>query len=368
MGERLLLIPDIMVISSKSGRWFPLLWPLLIMLLVVVSNQASAAKVSGLYSVEVPVENQGDDERRKAMTKALSGVLVKVTGQRSTLKNPGIQQALKKGTSYAQSFSYENRAIIEGRQLFLQVRFDEPAINRLLRENGLAIWDANRPDTIIWLAIEQGGVRRIQRETASSELVTDVKSVMAERSLPLTFPLMDFEDNTTISEVDVWGLFTGKLIQASMRYGSEAVLAGRLSFNGKTYNGRVVLLFRNQRFDASVTDLSAQGLAMAVADLVGDTLSHHYAVRSGSGEMNSVLTVSNVNTTKDYAGVVKYLKGLTAVRDVTVTRINGSSIELELLIDGTLNQLSDSLALGRQLRSEARNEFDQTLKYRWLGN
>ncbi|WP_172806806.1 DUF2066 domain-containing protein [Endozoicomonas arenosclerae] len=321
-----------------------------------------------LYRVGVPVSNQGTEERGKAMSRALSEVLVKVTGQRSTLNNSGIKTSLKKAAGLVQSFSYERRDSESGQQLLLQVRFDEAAVNRLLRENGLGIWDSNRPDTIVWLAIEKQGRRQILRELTESPLVSDLKRVMVSRSLPLTFPLMDFEDSTNISEVDVWGLFSDKLGQASARYGSEAVLAGRLSEDRGRYNGRIVLLFRNQRFDATVTDLSAEGLALAVADLVGNTLSRHYAVRSGGSSVNPVLEVDGVASTRDYAGVVNYLKGLTAVRDVTVVKVSGNKIKLELAIDGTLNQLSDAIALGRNLRATGEDELSQTLKYRWLGH
>ena len=337
-------------------------------MMALLSFQLSAAQMPELYRVGVPVSSQGGEVRDQAMKRALSEVLVKVTGQRSTLSNPGVKQSLKKASALVQSFGYERRDTDTGQQLFLQVRFDEAAVNRLLRDNGLGIWDSNRPDTIVWLAIEKQGNRQILREVAGSPLVSDLKRVMAARSLPLTFPLMDFEDSTTISDVDVWGLFSDKLSQASVRYGSEAVLAGRLSEAGGRFNGRIVLLFRNQRFDATVTDLSAEGLALAIADLTGNTLSRHYAVLSGGSSVNPVLEVDGIASTRDYAGVVNYLKGLTAVRDVTAIKVSGNKIELELVIDGTLSQLSDAIALGRNLRATGEDEINQTLKYRWLGN
>ncbi|KEQ16728.1 DUF2066 domain-containing protein [Endozoicomonas numazuensis] len=355
--------------TCKLERLFPLSRLIFTLMLALLSFQLSAAQMPELYRVGVPVSSQsGGEERDKAMSRALSEVLVKVTGQRSTLNNAGIKQSLKKASALVQSFGYERRDTDAGQQLLLQVRFDEAAVNRLLRDNGLGIWDSNRPDTIVWLAIEKQGARQILRETVGSPLVNDLKRVMAARSLPLTFPLMDFEDSTTISEVDVWGLFSDKLGQASARYGSEAVLAGRLSEARGRFNGRIVLLFRNQRFDASVTDLSAEGLALAIADLTGNTLSRHYAVLSGGSSVNPVLEVDGITHTRDYAGVVNYLKGLTAVRDVTVIKVSGNKVELELVIDGTLSQLSDAIALGRNLRATGEDDINQTLKYRWLGN
>ena len=356
-----------MVISSKLRKLFFLCILFIILLLVMVcfSKQASSIQVSSLYEVAVPVTSQMNDERNTAITKAFLKVLVKVTGQH----NPKIQEILKKASDYVQSFSYENHIFIEKTQLFLKIRFDESAINRLLRENNLGIWSANRSDTIIWLVIEEMDMRSIQNKTSSSEFIIHLKEIMVERSLPLTFPIMDFEDNLTISTIDICEFFKEKLIKASIRYGSDAILAGCLSVNNSQYNGRVVLLFNNQHFDIIIVDFSAQQLAVVIADLIGNTLSEHYAVYSGySGSMNPVVEVSNVNTLQDYAGVINYLYELTAIQDVIVTKINGTSLKLELVIDGTLNQLLDAIVLGCQFQPVIQNKFDKILQYQWFRN
>ncbi len=361
------MIPDIMYKACKLERLFPLSRLIFTLLLALLSFQLPAAEMSGLYRVGVPVTSQGNEERETAIKRALSEVLVKVTGQRSTLSNEGVLQSLKNASALVRSFGYERRDTESGQQLFLQVRFNEAAVNRLLRENDLGIWGSNRPDTIVWLAIEKQGGRQILRELADSPLVNNLEHVMAARSLPVTLPLMDFEDSAAISDVDVWGLFSDKLAQASRRYGSEAVLGGRLSEVRGRYNGRLVLLFKNQQFDATVQDLSAEGLALAIADLIGNSLSRHYAVISGGSSVNPMLEVEGIDSTQDYAGLIKYLKGLTAVRDVMAVKVGGNKIQLELLIDGTLSQLSDAIALGRKMRATGTDEVNQTLQYRWLG-
>ncbi|WP_257274952.1 DUF2066 domain-containing protein [Endozoicomonas sp. SESOKO4] len=354
--------------TCKLERLFPLSWLIFTLVLALFSSQLFAAQMSGLYRVGIPVSSQGSEEREAGIKRALSEVLVKVTGQRSTLNNKGVVQSLRNASALVQSFSYERLDTVSGEQLLLQVSFDEAAVNRLLRQNGLGIWGSSRPDTIVWLAIERQGERQILKEVPDSPLVSDLERVMAARSLPLTIPLMDFEDSATISDVDVWGLFSGKLVQASARYGSEAILGGgRLSEIRGRYNGRMVLIFRNQQFDATVTDLSAEGLALAIADLIGNSLSRHYAVLSGGSSVNPMLEVEGIASTQDYAGLIKYLKGLTAVRDVMAVKVGGNKIQLELLIDGTLSQLSDAIALGRKMRAMGADEANKTLKYRWLG-
>ena len=350
---------------------------LLLACLLLLSSVVFATQVRDLYQVEVSVSGQGKTERDKAASRAMSEVLIRVTGQRKTLSHPAIKTELKRATSFLQGYSYRREEVDGKRQLILMTSFDEQAIIRLLRANGLGVWGDNRSTTLMWLAVQQGSRREIQGSGTHSELQRQINRVFEQRALPVIFPMMDFEDNLLVSAVDIWGLFSSKLTEASARYGSESVLGGRMTMTGtvkgKRYNGRLMLLFRNQRFDANIDDLSAEGVALALADLVGTTLSGHYAVTSGSSE-KPVLVIDNVADTKAYAGVIAYVERLTAVRDVAVRKVAGSTLELELNIDGTVEQLSDSIALERRLQRENSNVqpvsgSDQDyLYYGWQGN
>ena len=360
---------------ANAGNWF--VRYLLLACLMLLSPMVTAAKVSDLYQVDVPVNGQERTERDQAVSRAMSEVLVRVTGQRKALAHPAIKAELKRATNYLQGYSYSREEKGGQKQLLLMTSFDEQAITRLLREKGLAIWGGNRPTTLIWLAIQDGTRREIQGSGSNTALQGKINKVLDQRALPVIFPVMDFEDNLAISAVDVWGLFSSKLSSASSRYGSESVLGGRLAVKdtaaGRRYNGRLVLLFRNQRFDANIENLSAGGVALAMADLVGTTLSGHYAVTSGDGSAKLVLVISDISDTRAYAGAIAYVEGLTAVREATVRKVAGNQLELELTIDGTVDQLSDSIALERRLQQVASDikpvsgSGQRYLHYRWQG-
>ena len=342
-------------------------------LLSLYPKMVQAQQVPGLYKAEVPIESQSGSMEKEAMGQALEDVLVKVTGETRSLANSALKKAVSQPDQYVKGYSYR-RDNINARQLYLQVTFVTEAVNRLLREAGLAIWGGNRPTTLLLLAIDQGRGRTIQRDNSSNPLVHRLEQRFNARSLPLVFPLMDFEDSQTFSPVDVWGFFTDKLTPASDRYGAGAILAGRLSENNGIYNGRLALVFRGQRQEESeVTGLTVDQLSLVAADLVGSTLSSHYAVASLDSQESTRLLIEQVKSAKAYSDLLSYLEKLTAVRSVKVRRVAGTTIELELSIDGHSGQLADTIALGRRLQrlKNAKAEplagtAQGELHYRWI--
>lgn len=348
---------------------------LALLIMIFWSNAATAVMVKDLYRQEVPVAAQGSQERAEAMSQALADVLVKVAGQRDVLSKPEVQGALAKPERYVSKFGFHTDDTSPDRQQYFHAVFDEQGVNRLLRNAGVAIWGQSRPSTLVWLAQESGGRRSIihASETSFPEIFADS---FQGRGLPLLFPLMDFEDVAAISAVDVWGGFSDKLQEASRRYGSESILAGRLSQNNHLYYGRISLIFRGENQSVAVNGLDAVAVSQLAADLVGTTLSRHYAVDASDATGKTLLMVENVSSLEDYAALTRHLESMTAVRDVSVDKVKGSTIELELVIDGSESQLADALVLGRHFqpivdekRSDVAAGSDQPaakMVYRWL--
>ncbi|MDP0562815.1 MAG: DUF2066 domain-containing protein [Candidatus Endonucleobacter sp. (ex Gigantidas childressi)] len=336
----------------------------------IYSTGSEAAQVSDLYKTEIPIASQSTEEQKTAIGKALSNVIIKVTGEKLSLANDTLQNAIAQPDSYLNSYSYR-KDNTKSQQQYLQVAFIEEQVNRLLRTAGLAIWGNNRPTILAWLAVDDGGHRNIQRDSFTGSIADIFEQQFRERALPLIFPIYDVEDVQSISVVDVWGVFPEKLLTASKRYGADAILAGRLEITNGIYNGRLSLLFRGTREDTDILDLNGKQLSLKAADLVGGTLAHHYAIISHDSRDNTTLFVEGVQSAKDYGSLLTYLEGLTAVRSINVNRLLGSKIELELIFDGYSSQLTDAIALGRSLRPVERAQGDRitqapVMSYRWL--
>lgn len=358
-----------------SGVLFRLLC-LAFALLLLVAGSARAVEVQGLYSQAVPAVTDDDARGQDSdMGRALARVLVKVSGRQEVLSNPVIQKALQEPENYVQQFGFRSGPGPERLQYF-QADFNEEAIDDLLRSAGLAIWGANRSPTIVWLALDNGSGRSIV--SSSGRLAAAFAGGFQDRGVPVLFPLLDVDDASVITSADLWGGFNDVVRNASRRYRAESILTGRLTRIGERFTGRLSLLFRDgEATTVEIDELDAAGVAALAANLVGSTLSDHYAIDASQSSGNLVLLVENIVNLEAYAALGSYLEQLTAIRDVSVRKVGGSTVELELVIDGSQKQLVETLALERKLMPAARpvNDLSEPVAplsepapmvYRWV--
>src|SRR5215468_5510557 len=102
----------------------------------------SVLAAAGLYSAQVPVASQSDEDRAEALKTGLSQVMVRVSGEAGVLSKPEVAKALGQAERYVQQFQYQQDIVNEGGQpqvhLTLIAQFDRGAVDRLLRGTGAA--------------------------------------------------------------------------------------------------------------------------------------------------------------------------------------------------------------------------------------
>ncbi|WP_018981854.1 DUF2066 domain-containing protein [Salinimonas chungwhensis] len=190
----------------------------------VFSIPVTASTVIVTNKAKVPVSDQSVSSRREALKQALEQVLIKMSGSAQTITHPAVKQALKSPARYlsAYQFSYE-----DGQQ-FYEGEFSRQVLVELLRDASLPVWGQRRPDTLLWLATEEGDDKWILREGQRGELAAQINKDTRQRGIPITLPLMDLTDNSNISVYDVWGHFSRVLNQASERYRPDFIIGARL--------------------------------------------------------------------------------------------------------------------------------------------
>jgi len=323
--------------------------------LLLVSATAHAARVDDLFQVEVAADGRDAGSRDAALGQALGQVLLRITGSAESLSNPSLRPLLKNPSRFAQQYRFREipaETPEQAEQLRLWVQFDGVALAREVREAGLPYWGSERPDVLLWLAIDNRGRRYLVSDNSGGGVARSLSQSAYRRGLPLTLPLMDLEDQRAVQFTDVWGGFVGSLEEASQRYRPQVILVGKLGRSGPSGDWRGSWNLLAAGSQQSWTSHSAN-LEAAVEQGIGATsewLARQYAVVATDEAVRSLL-VEGVQGLEDYARVSKYLASLTPVEQVQVARVNGQEVEFSLNLNSEERNLLQVITLGRVLQA-----------------
>jgi len=315
-----------------------------------------AATGQDLFETEVAVTGQQPTERKAAMRQALADVLVRVTGQRELLRSDRVRPLLDDASRFVQQYRYFTVPDSAPPRLMLRVRFDGDGVRQALREQGIAYWGgAERPDTLVWLAVEERGRRYIVSAQGDTVAHEQVRLAAKQRGIPLLFPLMDLQDQAQVRFSDLWGGFFDRVLEASDRYDPQAVLIGRLNRSPSgSWAARWNLRVAGNTTSWSDTDRQLAGVIQAGIDNVADSLASRLAVTDSGTVGNRVsVTVEGINTLAAYARVTDYLASLTAVRQLQVDQVAGTSVDYALQLNGSLQGLTQTISIGSVLEPAA---------------
>jgi uncharacterized protein len=338
-----------------------------IFIFALLTQNAYAIKVSGLYQATVPVTDESASARRPAIKQALIQVLVKLTGNRNINKSSDIAPLIDQPDRFVQQFRYRQVDDDEDQNtqsLVLWVQFDEPALNEGLRTYGLAQWGKERPSILVWLAHEQNGARRLVSFEDSPEYLTMLDKGAATRGLSLLFPLLDLEDSSQISVSDVWAGFKEPIINASNRYQADVLLTGKLI--------QVLPALWESHWTAYIDDRTvswtSQGELSEIVleegiDELADRIASQYANTGSTFTEVIELLVTDVNDVDEYARALSYLESVQSIRSVQVKRVSKNNVMFELINRGGLTAIDQSIELGKTLELVRNNE---QLTYRLL--
>lgn len=347
-----------------------LLRPILLILLAsgaCVPFQAHAGIVSGLYEARVAVADQSPDARRAALQQAFAAVLVRITGERA-LSGP-LMLLSSNASQYLQQYRYEQAAAMPGvptapatnsaalqtavvPALQLWARFDSKVVNRAVQDAHAPLWGAERPITMVWLALQDSASGRILTATDTSVVMQGLSAAASARGINLVFPQMDGPDHAAVAIADVSGVVKDHIRQASARYKPDAILVGDLyPSNATQFAARWQLWLGPQEFtwvtgSADETSVAADGVHVAV-----DRFAERLAIAPDAGDLDGVsLQVDGISTLDAYARVLAYLGGLTPVRAVHVQKVEHDSLYLSIDAHGSLDNLQEAMVLGGALQ------------------
>ncbi|GGY65106.1 DUF2066 domain-containing protein [Marinobacter zhanjiangensis] len=365
-----------MAVTHKENRLFrgvvivvALLWSL-----VPVSG-AHAVVVSDLYQATVPVSGQSESQLAKAHQAGLERVLVRVSGDRNVTGRDGMEAHLEDARSLLESSQMVSGDNNDDR---LQMTFSARAVNRVLAETGAPVWGMNRPLTLAWIAVQDGGDRGLLVETGESSeqgwsaLIRDRASV---RGLPLVLPPADrASDRTLLSEV--WGQFMGQISRASSGIDHDLLAVVRVIRRNGGWQASWQYRGRGIEQSGSVTADNPSALASALVDTLAGELASRYAVTGGAINTGPYLrlAVEGVRSPSDYAAIKRALSQLNPVESVGAMTVTPDRIVFRVEHTGEVAQLQQNIALDDRFRALDGDSGDRSgqeadtspiLSYRW---
>ncbi len=319
--------------------------------LVLLLPHARSIEVTELYTVQVPLDAANPDAPDPYRS-ALNVVLMRITGD----------QAAGESALLTELFPDPSRYVLQyrpGEDSSLWVSLDGAAVENVLRQAGQTVWSNERPLTLVWLAVDWGqGQREIVSADDSDRSPAEQRSLDRNRQLrdrlqdaafwrglPLAFPLMDTEDLGRISFSDIWGGFDERVLQASVRYGAEGILIGRVRPTAaQPYRW-------SYHFGNEVLEYS--GEPAQVIDQLANALVAQFAV-AGDVPLETVsLTISGVNSLAAYGAVQSIMAELRPVESFSVETVAGDRIRFIVQVYGGAERLSQALQASRGLEPES---------------
>ena len=327
---------------------------------------SSAEVVKNLYEATVPVAGHSESALSDASARALSQVLVKVSGSVDVLQNPAIATGLNQARSYVQQYSYTRDQDATG-DLSARFEFADSVISKMLTDSGAPLWTANRPAVLVWIVSQDSDGRHFVIAETAPEVMSALRGGFDERGIPVRFPLLDLQDAASLTVEDAWRLQASPILGASQRYGVQDILAGRLTglSTGK-WVGDWSYLAESGRVNRSVTADSVEVFLAAGVSLVAEEMAGRYAVAAAQANVGGiVMSVNGVRDFGDYAKIVAWLEGLELIQHANIESVRGSDIQLRLIARADANQLRPIIELNDRLQPLSADIITDELSYQW---
>ncbi|MCC5857036.1 MAG: DUF2066 domain-containing protein [Ectothiorhodospiraceae bacterium] len=313
--------------------------------LVLASSLAGGALADQtLFDAQVEVASESARERSAAAAEGLREVLLRLTGSARVAEAERVRDALLANAErYVQQFGYDRLGESEGYLLLL--RFDGPAVERRLAELEVPFWAADdRTRRLVWLAVDRAGQRELAGGDILPELQEDMRRAAQQQGLPVIFPLMDLEDRQQLSPSDVWGGFRSPIMQASARYGTEAVMVVRLSERTEDWSARWLQYRNGESLEWTSSGEDAQAALRAGMETGARRMAEQQArLRSVDEQRRVRLAFAGIDSLDDYGFLIRLLRAGRGVEGVRVLSADDQALLLDVLVDGDPSPLLRSL-------------------------
>ncbi|MDP3334138.1 MAG: DUF2066 domain-containing protein, partial [Methylococcaceae bacterium] len=333
-----------------------------------------AAEVRGLYETEVIANSPSNEDKNAAFKDALTVVLGRILAGDNVLQDRAVQATLANAPRFVKQHQYsltEANLAADNEARNMRVLFDEQALLEALKTSKLKVWGDIRPETLLWLVVEENGRRSFYKADSMPELSVALSKGAKQKGLPLLYPLSDLDEQRQLSVNDVLSAYPQNLLNVSERYGVVSILAGRVVKMQQCWKGDWAFYFddRVEQWSKScgtLNEVVATGLSGVYTQLAG-----YYAAKPDGVESAGVvvLKIAGINGANDISRVTQYLQSLSMVKSVSWVDSQAGINRYQVSYQGNRHAFEESVGIGRVLNPQ---DVDTTglseLRYRLLNS
>lgn len=321
--------------------------------LLMLSSLGQAAQVSSLYSSVVQMPASLDDQQLldRAFYQAIDDVLVRVSGQASSLSDTILREAHAAAASWVAQHSVKDVLAGEEAAKEVNVTFYKESVDRFLFAQGLPVWGNDRPSILVWMIDDSSGSRQMLGTNRPSRDLSAFFDQAKHYGLPVYAPLVDEVDRRALSGSALWGFFEDDILNASQRYQTDVVLALRMSEHRGEAVAEALLLSSNQASRRLSVTGSSKG--EAINDMLmrlSAILSDRYASIKMSAPSDLHVKVDGVHDYRAMASLRKYLTSIGVVQQIQLTSIVDGQVGFNVVLNGTADKFRNSVALSSMLQ------------------
>jgi uncharacterized protein len=324
-----------------------------VIVLLLGAVGAAATDVEGLNSAHVPVVDRSDAEFKRGIAKALEAVIVKLTGDSAAPRGKPGRGVVGQAKRLVQQFGYElpREPGADPGQLVLRVEFDGRVLHEEMRSRGLVVWGKERPDTLVWVVVDDSDGRSLLGTDDTSQLSRVLKGQADARGIPLVFPIADIAETAAVAGASSATELDQVLRLSSEKYGVQSVLIGHLrQVTNALWETRWTLMVEEESLVWEQQGDFLELLVEEAADDLADALGRRYAAPELYAHPDAVaVTVNGVTSPDDYARTQRYLRTLDSVTSLFVRHVDERGIVFDLTVQGGLVALAESISFGQTL-------------------
>ena len=366
-------------LSTSARRWVR--WGTALMLSLCLWMSVSPAMAqSDAFSVEVAVADRGSEEQLDAYVAAFRRVLLNNSGDKTLLNRDDVREGLKKAEQYVSGFSYRTpppgtvigsdtpitdavRETGQATQLMM-VSFDRQSVTQLIEGDDTAnsgeepVAAAPRTDSaLVWLLVQDDGRDIMISDPAAANVQARAREIAGAAGVSLVFPTGDEEDQVALGLEDLLVKDVVRIAAASERYAQDTVLFGTLSRNGaKGWRSSWVKMIGEETTEQDTETASLDEALKFGLSILGDNGRIDESYRYGgqaTSDTEALVWVGSLNSTSDYATMMKFLEGIPSVSTVYPKEISDTSILFAVLPRSALMGVESALVTQDWLRRTA---------------